>query len=348
MRSVPRRPREWRLRLIRRATKTRDPIVLNRARVIYSVTAGRSAAETAEILGCARAHVYRTVARWLEGGWHGLLDRRIENGWRKACGRFHEVVRALLDRSPRDFGYMRPTWTRELLILVAHQETGVEVSVCVMGRVLRKIGARRGRPKPIVACRLSERQRRRRLSAIRNLIANLPANEVAVYEDEVDIHLNPKIGLDWMNRGVQKEVLTPGQNEKAYLAGTLDSCDGTILWVGGTEKNSGLFIAMLRRLDEHYSHAQRIHVILDNYGIHDSYETQAALEDLPRIRLHFLPPYCPDENRIERLWLDLHANVTRNHKHTSLLTLCPEVIQYLKHKSPWRAGEACPPAALAA
>jgi transposase len=30
--------------------------------------------------------------------------------------------------------------------------------------------------------------------------------------------------------------------------------------------------------------------------------------------LHFLPPYCPDDNRIERLWKDLHDNVTRNHK----------------------------------
>jgi len=26
-----------------------------------------------------------------------------------------------------------------------------------------------------------------------------------------------------------------------------------------------------------------------------------------------LPPYCPNDNRIERLWQDLHANVTRNH-----------------------------------
>jgi len=42
---------------------------------------------------------------------------------------------------------------------------------------------------------------------------------VAVYEDEVDIHLNPKIGLDWMGLGQQKEVVTPGKNVKRYLAG---------------------------------------------------------------------------------------------------------------------------------
>lgn len=348
MRSVPRRPREWRLRLIRRATRTRNPLVVTRARVIYSISAGRTAAETAEFLGCVRAHVYRTVGRYLRLGWRGLLDGRADNGRRKACDTYCEVVRHLLDRCPREFGYARPTWTRELLILVAREETGIEVSRTLMGRVLRKIGARRGRPKPIVACRLSDRQRRRRIAAIRSLVSNLPAREVAVYEDEIDIHLNPKIGLDWMNRGTQKQVMTPGQNEKAYLAGTLDSRDGTILWVGGIEKNSGLFIAMLARLDQHYAAATRIHVILDNYGIHDSHETRAALKRFPRVRLRFLPPYCPDENRIERLWLDVHANVTRNHKHTALVDLCPEVVQYLDHKSPWIPGQPCPPALIRA
>ena len=37
--------------------------------------------------------------------------------------------------------------------------------------------------------------------------------------------------------------------------------------------------------------------------------------------MHFLPPYCPDANRIERVWQDLHANVTRNHRCKSLKAL---------------------------
>ncbi len=61
------------------------------------------------------------------------------------------------------------------------------------------------------------------MNAIWNVLATLPPRQVAVYEDEVDIHLNPKIGLDWMGCGQQKEVLTPGQNVKRYLAGALDT-----------------------------------------------------------------------------------------------------------------------------
>jgi hypothetical protein len=46
------------------------------------------------------------------------------------------------------------------------------------------------------------------------------------------------------------------------------------------------------------------------YSIHKSHEVECALNRLPRIRLHFLPPYCPDENRIERVWLDRLASAT--------------------------------------
>ena len=48
-----------------------------------------------------------------------------------------------------------------------------------------------------------------------------------------------------------------------------------------------------------------------------------------RLRLHFLPPYCPDHNRIERIWKDLHDNVTRNHRCVSMEDLMVEVRCYL-------------------
>ena len=40
-----------------------------------------------------------------------------------------------------------------------------------------------------------------------------------MFQDEVDVNLNPKIGCMWMPRGEQAEVVTPGNNEKRYLAG---------------------------------------------------------------------------------------------------------------------------------
>src|SRR5262249_19310928 len=48
-----------------------------------------------------------------------------------------------------------------------------------------------------------------------------------------------------------------------------------------------------------------------------------------RVRLHFLPPYCPNDNKIERVWEDLHANVTRNHTGPNMDRLMNEVREHL-------------------
>ena len=157
---------------------------------------------------------------------------------------------------------------------------------------------------------------------------------MVVYADEVDIELNPRIGFDYMLPGSQKEVPTPGKNEKRYVAGALDSRTGRLVWVDGERKRSELFVRLVHALVDTYKEACVIHVILDNASIHESQYTRAALAELGgRVRLHFLPPYCQDGNRIERLWRDLHENVTYNHRCETMTELMAEVRNYLANRS---------------
>lgn len=74
-----------------------------------------------------------------------------------------------------------------------------------------------------------------------------------------------------------------------------------------------------------------IHLILDNFRIHHSRITQAALHTFgDRIRLHLPPPYCPHANRIKRLCLDLHAEVTRNHQQRTTDDLMKQVWRFVR------------------
>jgi transposase len=256
----------------------------------------------------------------------GLADRRQDNGQTKVDEHYLSTLIEVVAGSPQDYGHRRPTWTRELLVEVMAKLTGVRIHVGTMSRALDRIHARRGRPRPVVGCPWPKAAKTRRINMIRRLIETLPEDEAAVWQDEVDVHLNPKIGLDWMNRGQQKQVLTPGQNQKRYLAGAMDAKTGHLTWVESDRKNSDLFIALLWRLIKVYPQAKKIHVILDNYRIHSSYITQQAVEAMNgRIVLHFLPPYCPQHNRIERLWQDLHARVTRNHNRKTMVELMRDV-----------------------
>ncbi len=125
---------------------------------------------------------------------------------------------------------------------------------------------------------------------------------MVVFADEVDIHLNPRIGRDWMLTGHRRHVLTPGQNRKHHIAGAYDPLRNRFVYVTGDRKVSWLFLNLLRALCSAYSWATRIQVILDNYLIHKSLVVQAAMRNLPKISQQFLPPYCPNDNKVERIF----------------------------------------------
>lgn len=304
-----------------------------RCKIIRNLVRDESPADIHRILGCSRSQVYRVASRFIEAGLAGLVDRREENGESKIDEAYVAFVLTAVEGSPQEHGYERPTWTQELFVLVAAQETGITVSTTTMCRLLKRLGVRHGRPKPTVGCPWPKARKTRRLNEIRRLAEKLPAGEVMVYVDEVDIHLNPKIGDDWMLRGQQKEVLTPGKNEKRYLAGALNATTGRADWVEGVRKTSNLFISLVDHLLGQYQKATKIHLVLDNFRIHSSKAVAAASARWGnRVVLHFLPPYCPDHNRIERMWKDLHDNVTRNHTCKTMDELMTYVTNYMKQR----------------
>ena len=311
-----------------------DASVRIRYLIIINNWSGRSAREIEKVLKVHNTTVYRVVNKFRERGEVSLWDGREDNGQQKLCSDFLGLLDRLVRSSPQEHGWRRPTWTRELLVETMTRKTGIRIHVGTMSRALALIKARRANPRPRVRCPWFPAVKTRRINALHRLIATLPRREVAVYEDEVDIHLNPKIGLDWMGHGQQKEAMTPGQNEKRYLAGAQDVRNGQIHWVESKQKNSYLFWDLLYLLTRVYAQTKVIHVILDNYGIHSSNIIGVALANFAsRVRLHFLPPYSPDDNTIERVWKDLHANVTRNHNCATMTQLMADVRYYLRKRN---------------
>jgi transposase len=321
-------------RFLKRFRNCGQALVRVRYLIIINNWAGCSAREIEKVLKVHNTTVYRVVRNFRERGEASLWDGREDNGREKLDADYLGLLDRIVRSSPQDHGWRRPTWTRETLVETMVRRTGIRIHVATMSRALTLIRARRANPRPRVKCPWFPAVKTRRINELRRLIETLPRREVAVYEDEVDVHLNPKIGLDWMGHGQQKEAMTPGQNEKRYLAGAKDVRTGEIHWVEAKQKNSYLFWDLLYALTKVYTQATTIHVILDNYGIHSSNIIGVALANFAsRVRLHFLPPYSPDDNAIERVWKDLHANVTRNHNCATMTELMAEVRYYLRKRN---------------
>lgn len=334
---VPRIDRSERRNLQQLGKKSGDIATALRFCAVALLGGGKSSPEVADSLHIAISTVVRAAHAYLAQGIAGLYDKRRKNGRPKADRAFRARVTELLRRTPEHFGWSRPTWTRELLCRQVEKDGRAAVSVSTMGRVLAAIGARLGTPKPVVLCPWKRDAREARLAELRALEKGASAREPVLYSDEVDIHLNPKIGRDWMLPGEQRRIVTPGKNEKFYLAGALDVRTGELITTGLAHKGAALFCELLRDLSAHYGRrVRRIHLIVDNYVIHSAAMTKRTLEELGgRIVLHFLPPYCPDANRIERVWQDLHANVTRNHRCKTMRALLGKARDYVQ-RYVWR------------
>jgi putative transposase len=252
-----------------------------------------------------------------------------EGGWVPA------LVSWVLHRTPRHFGLLRSRWCCAVLVLVLWQQCHVHVSRETIRRRLHQAGLVWRRPRP--ALKRHDPDREAKWQALRALLLSLPEDETVVFEDEVDLNLNPEVGPMWMRQGHQAEVVTPGDNDKRYLAGSLHWRTGTLLGTPGDRRNAALFVAHLDEVRRRLRRYRVIHVICDNAKFHESRVVAEWYGRwYGRVVLHFLPKYAPDLNPIERVWWHLREEITRNHTCRSVEELIELTFRWLQGRNPFQ------------
>jgi transposase len=318
--------------------KDPDPSVRMRAQLILLLAEGRYTwAVIAAVMFCSTA----TISRWKEHfereGVEGLrVERRGRREW--ASGPWgvwlREVVRWVLKVPPSAYGLARSRWSCEALALVLEKVHGVRVSRETVRRWLAKAKVVWRRPRPVPGPK--DPKRKKILRGLYELLLALPPDAVALFEDEVDVNLNPKIGCMWMAKGRQAKVVTPGTNRKKYLAGSLNWRTGELTVTAGGKRNAELFVRHLDALRRKYRRYKVIHVILDNARFHTIAGSHLVGEYMllwgHRIKLHYLPTYSPDANPVERVWWRMHEAVTRNH-------CCPDLDSLVAMVFRWLGGQ---------
>ena len=248
------------------------------------------------------------------------------------------VVDWVSNHTPRPFGFLRSRWCCEVITVLMLELHQIEVSRETVRRGLPRGGMVSRRPRPVLGPKDPERQAQ--LDALRTLLEELPADETAVFQDEVDINTNPKIGSMGMFKGRQEEVETPGNNEKRYLSGSIPWRTGQVFLTEGKPKqgrDTALFLAHLDELRSRLRRYRKIHVICDQAKCPTSEAVAIYLwEQRERIELHLLPAYSPDCNPTERVWWHLHEEITRNHRCQTMKELLDLTFAWLRSKNPFQ------------
>lgn len=300
-------PEEERRLMRKEAQQTRDKNHARRLIAMLMQHQGMTVTDVARILCAARSSVGRWINWFTLHGAEGLKSLRPGRAPQWPVTDILQVLPLLVQRSPKGFGWLRSRWSTELLSRIINQIFNLTLHSPTLHRYLKRAGIVWRRASPTLKIRdplYEEKQ-----LAIGQALNEAPAEHPVFYQDEVDIDLNPKIGADWMPKGQQKRIATPGQNQKHYLAGALHSGTGKIHYVSGSGKSSDLFISLLEALRRTYRRAKTITLVLDNYVIHKSRKVERWLEKNTKFRLLFLPVSSPWLNPIELLWLSLHCGV---------------------------------------
>ncbi len=303
-----------------------DPRQARRALVLVRLAEGASYREIQRTCHVSSDLIAAVTRQFRSGGMAAVLSPAGSEI--AAPGWMFLVLVWLQDLTPRAYGFFRSRWTCTVLALLLWERQHVRKSPETIRRQLHRQNYVWRRPRPVL--RPVDPDYDQKVRRIQGLLRSLPADETAVFQDEVDVHLNPKIGSMWMPQGEQAEVETPGDNVKRHLAGSLVWRTSTlIVSPPGTRRNTALFLAHLDDLRRRLRTYRKIHVICDNAAFHKSRAVQKYLQQWGhRIELHYLPTYAPETNPIERVWWHLHETITRNHQCATIEELLTEVYDW--------------------
>jgi len=146
-----------------------------------------------------------------------------------------------------------------------------------------------------------------------NELKNTIAPDESIYfMDAVHPTQATKITSGWIRTGTDKAIETTGSRTRLNIVGAIElgRLSQTVAYQYD-KVNADTIISFLESLCWNSENTGLIHLVLDGAGYHRAHRVRERAKELG-IKLHFLPPYSPNLNPIERLWKVMNEKVRNN------------------------------------
>jgi len=155
----------------------------------------------------------------------------------------------------------------------------------------------------LVPGKLDEAAQKAWLKGYEKLKKKLPENEVILFGDGVHPSHNVHAAKAWIKKGEQKRVPTNTGRKRLNINGVLniENMEATVHFA--ETLNAQTTMELFDRVQAAYPGKKKIHLVVDNASYYKNKALQTYLRKRKcRIKIHWLPPYSPNLNFIERLW----------------------------------------------
>jgi len=227
-----------------------------------------------------------------------------------------------------------PRTTREIGAWIENQ-----FGVSYQGRsgliaLLHRLGMEHRRP-TAVSRKLDEAKQKAFIEAYHDLLNGLSDDEAVMFVDAAHpTHGARPVGC-WAPKESKVAVDQTSGRQRLNIHGAIDLETGKTRMLDVVTVDAMSTIALLMAIEALYPAMLLIHVFLDNARYHHAKIVQEWLaEEGRRIKLHFIPPYCPHLNPIERLWGLMHKKLTHNRCHATFNDFCSALLGFLREDVP--------------
>ncbi|WP_411596134.1 IS630 family transposase [Escherichia coli] len=279
---------------------SRDGQVRDRLKAILLASEGWSSAMIAQALRLHQTTIDHHISEFLNKG-----KLKPENGGSDSKLSAEQTAFLISQLSDNLFHH-----TRDVIAFVT-RTWNIIFSIPGMNKWLHRNGFTYKKPSG-VPHKLSEEKQRQFIEYYKELKTTV-GDEPILFIDGVHPTQATKISYGWIRKGQKKAVKTTGSRTRLNIMGALNlkALTSPLICEYKTinEYNVSLFLNEIRKVYPDYN--QKIHVILDGAGYHRSQLVKDWAE-VVNIRLHYLPPYSPNLNPIERMWKLMNEHVRNN------------------------------------
>ena len=277
----------------------------------------------------------RTWYRLYEGdGIEGLTNFSYEGSACQLSGEQQEKLKAwvatALPRTTRQVG----AWIENEFGVVYEGRSGLIA-------LLHRLGLEYHKPN-VIPRKLDEEKQRAFIEGYEKLLNSLGDDEAVLFADAVHpTHAARPVGC-WAPSQEKLAIEQTSGRQRINIHGAIDLETGQTRMIEALTIDAASTIRLLQSIEALYPMLALIHVFLDNARYHHAKLVQEWLA-LPgrRIKLHFIPTYCPHLNPIERLWGLMHRNVTHNKCYATCAQFADATLSFLREKVPGNWADLC-------
>jgi transposase len=239
-------------------------------------------------------------------------------------------VSAALPRSTRQIG----AWIEKEFGLVYESRSGLIA-------LLHRLGLEYHKPH-VIPAKLDENKQRAFIENYEKLLNSLGDDEAVLFADAIHpTHAARPAGC-WAPKQEKIAIEQTSGRERINIHGAIDLVTGQTRMIEVITVDAVSTIRLLQSIEALYPFLALIHVFLDNARYHHAKLVQEWLARPGcRIKLHFIPSYCPHLNPIERLWGLMHKNVTHNRCYTTCAQFADATLGFLRETVPRNWADFC-------